>query len=79
MKTYGEQRYSSTILNLGTKWWPASHPGHFVPGERARGTHWIGGLVVPDAVWTPCSGEKSVAPAGNRTPAVQRVDHHYTD
>jgi hypothetical protein len=25
----------------------ASHPGRFIPRERASGTHWIGGRVVP--------------------------------
>jgi hypothetical protein len=25
--------------------WSASRPGHFNPGKRAPGTHWIGGLV----------------------------------
>jgi hypothetical protein len=27
----------------------ASRPGRFTPGERAPGTHWIGGWVVPTA------------------------------
>jgi hypothetical protein len=27
----------------------ASRPSHFTPGERAPGTHWIGGLVGPRA------------------------------
>jgi hypothetical protein len=29
--------------------WSASLPGHFTPGERAPGTHWIGGWVNPRA------------------------------
>jgi hypothetical protein len=29
--------------------WSASHPGHFTPGERALGTHWIGGWMDPRA------------------------------
>jgi hypothetical protein len=29
--------------------WSASRPGHFTPGERAPGTHWIGGWVDPRA------------------------------
>jgi hypothetical protein len=34
----------SRILDLGTTWeW--SHPDCFTPGERVRGTHWIGGRV----------------------------------
>jgi hypothetical protein len=27
--------------------WLASLPGRFIPGERAPGTHWIGGWVGP--------------------------------
>jgi hypothetical protein len=29
--------------------WSASCPGRFTHGERALGTHWIGGWVVPRA------------------------------
>jgi hypothetical protein len=29
--------------------WSASHRGRFIPGERAHGTHWIGGWVDPRA------------------------------
>jgi hypothetical protein len=29
--------------------WSASRPGSFTPGERAPGTHWIGGCVDPRA------------------------------
>jgi hypothetical protein len=29
--------------------WSASRPGLFIPGERAPGTHWIGGWVDPRA------------------------------
>jgi hypothetical protein len=29
--------------------WPASRPGRFTPGERAPGTHWIGGWLGPGA------------------------------
>jgi hypothetical protein len=57
----------------------ASRPGRFTFGERASGTNWIGGWVGlragPDAV----SREKFLAPAENRTPAVQSVAHRYTD
>jgi hypothetical protein len=27
--------------------WSASGPGHFTPGEKTTGTHWIGGWVSP--------------------------------
>jgi hypothetical protein len=30
--------------------WSASRPGRSTPREGARGTHWIGGWVVPRAV-----------------------------
>jgi hypothetical protein len=30
--------------------WSASQPGHFTPGERALGTHWIGGWMHPRTV-----------------------------
>jgi hypothetical protein len=33
-----------TSALVGGKW-SASRPGHFTPGERVRGTHWIGGSV----------------------------------
>jgi hypothetical protein len=29
--------------------WSASRPGRFTPGERACGTHWVGGWVGPRA------------------------------
>jgi hypothetical protein len=47
----GEWRYSSTFLNLGTRWrWVVSFtPQLLYPGERAPGTHWIGGWVGPRA------------------------------
>jgi hypothetical protein len=36
MKAYAEWRYSSTILDLGTRCeWSASHPCRFTPSERA--------------------------------------------
>jgi hypothetical protein len=35
MKTYGEWRYSSTILDLGTRWkWTGSRPGRFTPEKE---------------------------------------------
>jgi hypothetical protein len=38
--------FTSTLI--GDKW-SASRPCHFTPGERALGTHWIGGWVDPRA------------------------------
>jgi hypothetical protein len=40
----------------------ASRLGRFTFGERAPGTHWIGGWVTPESVWT--LGRKSLALLG---------------
>jgi hypothetical protein len=45
--------------------WSASRPGPLTPGERAHGTHWIGGRVDPRAE------EKILDPTGTRTPTPQ--------
>jgi hypothetical protein len=47
----GEWRYSSTILDLGIRWRLVVNftPQPLYPGERAAGTHWIGGWVGPRA------------------------------
>jgi hypothetical protein len=52
MKAYGGvdvciQIFLTSALAGGE--WSASPPGRFTPGERAPGTHWIGGWVVPRA------------------------------
>jgi hypothetical protein len=53
MKKYrGVDVYTQVFLNsalVGGEW-SASSPGNFTPGERAHGTHWIGGLVGPRTV-----------------------------
>jgi hypothetical protein len=59
------------ILDRGTTWrwvigfmfWPL-----YSPGGRAPGTHYIGGWVGPEPVWTPWWRQKFPAPAGTRTP-----------
>jgi hypothetical protein len=53
MKTYGGRDESMvppflTLALDGVKWL-ASHSGRFIPGERASGTHFIGGWVGPRA------------------------------
>jgi hypothetical protein len=68
MNTYGEWRYSS-IPDLG----------RFTPGERAPGTHWIGGWVGPRAGLDAMEKREAVAPARNRTRTVQPVSRRYTD
>jgi hypothetical protein len=48
MKAYGEWMYRSTFFftsALVGGEWSTSRPGRFTPGERAAGTHWIGGWV----------------------------------
>jgi hypothetical protein len=32
--------------------WSTSRPGCFTPGERAPGTHWRGGWLTSEPVWT---------------------------
>jgi hypothetical protein len=39
--------YRSTVLFGGE--WSSSLPGRFTPGERAPGTHWMGGWLGPRA------------------------------
>jgi hypothetical protein len=54
--------------------------GHLqAPGERAHGTHWIGGWVDPEAALETVEKNKYLVPAVNRTPAVQPVASRYTD
>jgi hypothetical protein len=56
-----EWRYSSTFLDLGTRWrWVVGFtPCRFTPGERAADTHWIGGWVGPRACLDPSEKRKS--------------------
>jgi hypothetical protein len=53
MKAYGEWKYSSTILDLGTRWeWSLSCPYRFTPGERVPSTHCTGDLDGPHSLDT---------------------------
>jgi hypothetical protein len=76
-----EFRYSSTIFYLGTRWRGVVSftLRRFTLGERALGAHWIGGWMGPRAVWMLSRRDISLAPTGNRTPAVQPVASRYTD
>jgi hypothetical protein len=50
MKAYGGMDVSINIFltsALAGGEWSASRPGRFTPGDRAPGTHWIGGWVDP--------------------------------
>jgi hypothetical protein len=74
----GELRYSSTTLDLGTRWrWVVSFMSMpLYPRERAAGTHWIGGWVgPPELVWTlwrrkkkscPCRESNTGRPSASR-------------
>jgi hypothetical protein len=56
--------------------WSASRPGRFTPGERARGTHWIGDWVCSRAVLDAVVKRKIPSPrreSNPRTPIVQPV------
>jgi hypothetical protein len=46
--TNEEQNVFLTLALVGGEWL-ASHPDHFITGERAPGTNWIGGWVGPRA------------------------------
>jgi hypothetical protein len=75
----GECRYSSThslIPALDGGEWSASHPGHFIPRERAPGTHWIGGWVGPRAVLDAVVKRKIPSPrreTNRRTPSIMSI------
>jgi hypothetical protein len=51
MKTRGSEIIAPPFLTWAVDGgeWSTSHPGNFNPGERAPGTHWIGGWVGPTA------------------------------
>jgi hypothetical protein len=62
--------------------WSASRLGRFTPGERATGTHWIGGWVGPRAVLDAVVKKKIPSPrreTNPRTPIVQPVAQRYTN
>jgi hypothetical protein len=62
--------------------WSASRPCRFTPTERAPGTHWTGGWVVPRAVLDAVMKRKIPSPhreSNPRTPIVQPVAQRYTD
>jgi len=42
----GGQLQVFLLLTLDRSEWSASRPSRFITGERAHGTHWIGGWVV---------------------------------
>jgi hypothetical protein len=56
--------------------WSTSRPGHFTPGERAPGTHWIGGWV--DLI-AGLDHLETLLGLELRPPVVQPVASRYTD
>jgi hypothetical protein len=79
----GDRRYSSysfltSALEGGE--WSASRPGRALPPGKeppvptVQEAWWA-----PEPVWTQRLQEKSSAPVGDRTPAVQAVVRHCTD
>jgi hypothetical protein len=71
IKTYWEWRYSSThslVCELYGGEWSASHPGRFIPRERAAGTHWIIGWVGPRAGLVMVSKRKIPRPRRQSNP-----------
>jgi hypothetical protein len=77
----GEWRYSSTVLDLDTIWkWVVSFtPQSLYPRRNCPGTHWIGGYMGPRSGLTLWIRKKSLAPTGDRIPAVQPIARRYTD
>jgi hypothetical protein len=78
MKAYGGVELQ--LLDLGNKW--RSRPDRSTPGEKAHGTHWIGGWVDPRAgldtvekrkISCPCRKSKPGRPA--RSPSLYRLSY----
>jgi hypothetical protein len=72
MKTYTAVDVSThfflTSAIVGGEW-SASNPGRFTPGERAPGTHWIGGWLGGPQNRFGRHGEVEILdPTGTRTP-----------
>jgi hypothetical protein len=72
MKTYGGVAVWNHIFLTSAPAagkWSVSRPCRFTTGERAPGTHWIGGWVHPRAGLDDV--EKILYPTGTRTPTPQ--------
>jgi hypothetical protein len=62
----------STSAPVGGKW-SASRTGRFTPGEKAPGTHWIGGWVDP-RVAKYCAGDEIPPPLRGFSPQANYTD-----
>jgi hypothetical protein len=77
--------YSSThslTSTLDGVEWSASRLGHFTPGERVLGTHWIGSWVGPRAGLNTVSKRKIPSPRRESNPdhpIFQPVASRHTD
>jgi hypothetical protein len=72
MKTWVEWN-----LALDGDEWPVLSPGRFIPGERASGTHWIGGLAGLRAGLGAL--EKNIFPCRELNTTMQYVARHHVD
>jgi hypothetical protein len=85
MKAYGGVAVQIHIFLTSTLVggeWSASRPGHFIPGVRAPGTHWIGGLGGPQSRSGSRGEEKILDSTRTRTPdpsVVEPLASHYTN
>jgi hypothetical protein len=70
MKTHAEvegKHHVFLTYGLDEGDWTALHLGHFNPGERAAGTHWLEAGWGPEPVWTLRRIKRSLASIWNRT------------
>jgi hypothetical protein len=87
MEAQGEEKvynfYSFTTSALEVGEWSASRPGRTLPpGKGPLDTHWTGGWMGPEPVWTKSLEEKSscLCPGWNLDRSVvQSVARHCTD
>jgi hypothetical protein len=78
MKTYwGSGGIAPRILDFGTRWgeWSALRPGHFIPRERAPGTHWIWGWVGPRTGLNTVVRRKIPSPRRKSNPRNSIIQH----